>query len=395
MGFMKLILYIQQKSPVIFWSLIVIIFIGVFAELIANDRPLVASQNGKIVFPFYNSSNLKSTDIDYEWQLMPLIPYSPNSLDYKNVKSASPFKSQQVDSWRYRHWLGTDEIGRDIFSGIIHGTQLALIIGLGSMLIASIIGIFWGAIAGFYGDNTLKISWLNLILLPLFIFIGYFYGFHQTVWTTETPTISLIQIVVLNLAYILASVIVCFSISQFLNKLLKIKKLITFPVDIIISRMIEIVKSVPILFLVISLAAIVNPSAWNIIWIIGLLAWTNIARYTRAEVLKVKNKPFIESAEALGFSNARILFQHILPLSLQSASVFIVFGIAGAILMESTLSFIGVGISAEEVSWGSILSEARKNPTSWWLAVFPGFAIFFTLFLFNKLATIIEDRNRY
>jgi peptide/nickel transport system permease protein len=391
---MKLINYIRRSSPILFWSLIGILLVGLLANFIANDRPLFASKKGEFVMPFLGEHNPMLIQESYDWKIMALVPYSPQSLDYNNVKSASPFKSQQVASLRYRHWLGTDELGRDILSGIIHGTRLALFIGIGSMLIASIIGLFWGAIAGFFGDNTLKVSWLNVFLLPIFIFIGYFYGFHQSIFSADSTTFSLIQITVINLAFIALSIVTCIYISQYLHQILKLKRLITIPIDLIISRIIEIVKSVPVLFLVISLAALVQPSAWNIIGIIGLLAWTNIARYSRAEVLKVKNKPFVESAKALGYSNARILFKHVLPLSIQSASVFIVFGIAGAILMESTLSFIGIGIAADHVSWGSILSEARKSPSSWWLAVFPGLAIFMTLYLFNRLATVFEDRNR-
>jgi peptide/nickel transport system permease protein len=389
---MKVINHIRKTF--LFWSLLGLLFVALFSNFIANDRPIIASENGTLVFPVFQSQNRLIVDKTYEWVIMPLIPYSPQSLDYRNAKSASPFKTQQVSSLRYRHWLGTDEIGRDILSGIIHGTQLALLIGIGSMLIAAIIGIFWGAIAGFFGDHSLKLSWINFILIPIFSFIGYFYGFHQTVMNSNQTFITIIQNGVLNITLIVMGVLLAGFTSHHLHKELNHRKLITIPIDLMISRFIEMVKSIPILFLVISIAAIVQPSVWNIIWIIGLIAWTNIARYTRAEVLKVKNKPHVESAKALGFSNTRILFKHILPHSLQSASVYIVFGIAAAILTESTLSFIGIGIAADHVSWGGILSEARKSPSSWWLAVFPGLAIFMTLYLFNRLATVIEDRNR-
>jgi peptide/nickel transport system permease protein len=125
--------------------------------------------------------------------------------------------------------------------------------------------------------------------------------------------------------------------------------------------------------------------------IIGLTGWVGIARFTRNEFLKIRSLDYVTAALALGVSNRKIMFRHILPNALAPVMVSIVLGVAGAILLESSLSFLGIGVPADTVTWGSILNEARSNTFAWWLAVFPGFAIFITVLAYYLVGEGLRD----
>ena len=189
------------------------------------------------------------------------------------------------------------------------------------------------------------------------------------------------------------AIIYVFKLIASLAKKLPFKvKEISIPIDILISRLIEIVVSIPQLFLIISIAAVVaKPSIFIVMVIIGLTTWTGIARFTRAELLRIRNLEFIEAANALGYKEWRIIVKHALPNALSPVLIAIAFGIASAILIESTLSFIGVGVPAETITWGSMLSKARAVSSAWWLAIIPGFAIFITVTIYNLIGEGLTD----
>jgi peptide/nickel transport system permease protein len=163
-------------------------------------------------------------------------------------------------------------------------------------------------------------------------------------------------------------------------------------VDIIISRLIELIITLPQFFLIITVVAMFQTgSIWLVMILIGLTGWTGIARFTRGEFLRVRNMEFVSAATALGLSNRRIIFRHVLPNSLAPVLVTGAFGIASAILVEAGLSFLGFGVPPTTVTWGSVLSDARGNITAWWLAVFPGFAIFLSVLCYNLVGDGLRD----
>ncbi len=162
--------------------------------------------------------------------------------------------------------------------------------------------------------------------------------------------------------------------------------------DLAINRLFEIMMAIPTFFLIITISAFVEePSIFYIMGIIGLTGWVGVARFTRNEFVKVRGVEYVAAAEALGAHPARIMFFHMLPNTLSPIIVSVVFGIAGAILVESSLSFLGIGVPADVVTWGSILNEARGNTFAWWLAVFPGLAIFVTVLAYNLLGEGLRD----
>jgi peptide/nickel transport system permease protein len=161
--------------------------------------------------------------------------------------------------------------------------------------------------------------------------------------------------------------------------------------DIAISRFLEMMLGIPTFFLLITVAAVFPPSIYLIMVILGLTGWMGIARYVRSEFLRVRAQDFVESARSLGGSDLRVMVRHILPNALAPVLVSMSFGVATAILAESGLSFLGIGVPAHLVTWGSILSAARANTFAWWLAVFPGAAIFVTVTAYNLLGDGLRD----
>ena len=161
--------------------------------------------------------------------------------------------------------------------------------------------------------------------------------------------------------------------------------------DWIVSRLIEIVLCFPFLFLVLGIVALFRPSIYTIMIALGLTSWTNEARYVRGEFLRIRDVEYAQAARASGARDARIIFRHLLPNALAPVLVSASFGVAVAILTESALSFLGLGIPLPTASWGSMLSAAREHiEYAWWLVLFPGAAIFTTVAAFN----IIGERVR-
>jgi peptide/nickel transport system permease protein len=161
--------------------------------------------------------------------------------------------------------------------------------------------------------------------------------------------------------------------------------------DMLLSRVIEIVMCIPTLILILALIAVLeNPTVWHTMVVLGVTGWTGIARLTRAEFLKLKALDYTTAARAMGASHARIIFRHILPNALAPVLVPITFGIAAAILIENALRFLGLG-DLSGASWGTLLNEGRENLKMWWLIVFPGAAIFFTVMAYNLIGEGLQE----
>lgn len=401
-----------RKNRTAVWSLRVIIFlliIALFADFIANDKPLVAKTQDRIVFPVAKDylvslgmaswpADLQNTDwkrLDYDFAIWPPVPYSADDFDMANSNYVGPFDAQEVEGFRWRHHFGTEQIGRDVLAGMVHGTRIAMMVGVVSMSIASIIGILFGALAGYFGDNRLKISWVRVLLNLVFLVPAIFYGFSVRSYAVSD---ALARSFGAGIAQVVLSVLIFTGVMAVPNLLAMGLKRVpglgrrtSVPVDIIVSRIIEVLISIPKLLLILSIVAIAKPSLVLVMVIIGATSWTGIARFTRGELLKVRNLEYIEAANSLGYSEARTIFRHALPNALTPVLISIAFGVAGAILLESFLSFLGIGVPAETVTWGKLLSLSRKAPEAWWLAIFPGFAIFITVTVYNLLGEGLTD----
>jgi len=395
-----------KRNRIAVWSLrvlYVLLFIAITSDFLANEKPIYCKIDGQHYFPVFHQylvdlgwAGWDAVFIRKDWSehtyqavIFPLIPYSASSLDLKN-QYKSPFSKQQ-GSWRYRHWLGTDRLGRDVTAGMIRGTRTALLVGMIAMSIASVIGIFLGAIAGYFGDERLKTSWMRLVLNVLGLVLAIFYSFiSRSFQLTESGRFG--SEFLKSLLIFFAIMVAVNIIANIFKRIFSIQSNIKIAVDIIVMRLIEIMESIPtLIFLLAVLAIIEKPSIINIMVIIGLITWTGIARFIRAELLQVRQLDYIDAAQSMGFSEFRILFRHAIPNSLTPVLITIAFGIASAILTEAFLSFLGIGVSVSDVTWGSMLNSSRESIKVWWLAILPGSAIFITVSIFNLIGEGLSD----
>lgn len=246
-----------------------------------------------------------------------LVPFSPNQRSVTD-DLLPPGSTSQVGTAgdRPSHTLGTDSLGQDVLSQLMHACRLSISIGLVSTSIAVVIGVTIGALMGYFG------GWVDLIL----------------------------------------------------------------------ARVVEVFMSVPVLFLLIVAAAVLPKNTYVMMGIIGAVTWTGAARFTRAEFLKLRNLDFVQSAKAVGLPLRSILFRHMLPNGITPVLVDASFAIAAAILAEATLSYLGYG-PEEQASWGRLLSDATNSVGDfvWWLAIFPGVAIFLSVLSYNLLGEALRD----
>ena len=303
--------FCRDRVAVVGLILVFILFvIAIMAPIIANDRPLVASLDGRVQFPILNkrdNTDWAKLEVSSEvWAVWPPVRYSPTQIDL-GAHLMPPGGG---------HLLGTDDRGRDVMARMIHGTRISLSVGFVAVSIYTVIGVFLGALAGFYGGR----------------------------------------------------------------------------VDMIISRLIEVMMCFPTFFLILAVLAFLPPSIYNIMVVLGLTGWTGVARLVRGEFLKQRKIDYVSAAKVVGASDFRIIFYHILPNSLAPVLVSATFGIAGAILTESSLAYLGFGVPPPAPSWGEILSQSKRYiDFAWWLTIFPGAAIFLTVTAYNLVGEGLRD----
>jgi peptide/nickel transport system permease protein len=161
--------------------------------------------------------------------------------------------------------------------------------------------------------------------------------------------------------------------------------------DMFVSRVIEVIMLFPSFFLILTLVAMIGPSIYIVMVVIGITGWPTVARLTRAEVLRQRSLDYVAAARACGASHARIVFRHLLPNSLGPAMVTAPFGVAVAIITEASLSLLGVGVQPPTPSWGTLLKMGSDNYNNWWLVVIPSLAIFAMVTLFNLIGSGLRD----
>lgn len=235
-----------------------------------------------------------------------IAPYDPDEFNVKAIL-LSP-------SWE--HWMGTDGLGRDVFSRMLFGGRISLLVGLVAVGISTAIGIILGALAGYYRG-----------------------------W-----------------------------------------------VDTVIMRLVDIMLSIPSFFLILAVIAFLTPSIYNVMIVIGLTSWMGVTRLVRAEFLSLNSREFVIASRTLGAKDMRLIFVHLLPNSLTPIIVSAVLGVAGAVLLESGLSFLGLGVQAPQASWGNILTDGKDYiQFAWWLSLYPGMAILLTVLGYNLLGEGLRD----
>ena len=243
----------------------------------------------------------------------PLIaPYSPVEVDIEHRLGPPAW----MEGGRTDHWLGTDQIGRDLLSRMIYGGRVSLLIGVSAVLVSASIGVLLGLGAGYFGSRT----------------------------------------------------------------------------DWIIMTLINIMLTFPFVLLALAVIAVLGPSLVNMVIVLGVTGWPLYARVIRAETMAVRERDFITAGRALGMSHVRIIFRQILPNLISVIVVIATLQVASVIILESFLSFLGLGVQPPTPAWGNMLGEGRVYMlNSWWIAAFPGAAIFITTLAINLMGNALRD----
>ncbi|SOC43295.1 ABC transporter permease [Ureibacillus acetophenoni] len=247
-----------------------------------------------------------------------LAPYDPNMINPAAMLKP-PF---WLEGGSMEHILGTDNLGRDILSRIIYGSQVSLAVGLAAVALAGVIGVFVGLVAGYYG------------------------GF----------------------------------------------------IDNVLMRLVDSFLAIPTILFALVILSIFGPSVTTLIVVLGITNWVQYARLVRGEVLSIKEREFVKAAKSIGVRDNKIILKHLLPNVISPFIVISTLSVATTIILEASLSFLGLGIQPPTISWGGILSDGRDYiATSWWLATFPGLAITITvlaiIFLGDWLRDVLDPRS--
>ena len=279
--------------------------LSLFSEIISNDKPIMMSIDNNIYYPYlveyietdfggelhtspdYNGyfirERLKEND---NWALFPINPHSYNSINFTNSQpNPAPPSNQNI--------LGTDDRGRDVLARLIYGFRLSVIFALALTAIGIIIGLFFGALQGYFAGR----------------------------------------------------------------------------VDLYLQRFIEVWGSMPELYILIIFASIFEPSILLLIVLLSLFGWISLSDYVRAEFLKGRNMDYVNAARTLGLTDWQIIIKHVLPNSLISVVTFLPFRISGAILILTSLDFLGLGVPSSTPSLGELLAQGKENISAWWLSL--------------------------
>lgn len=312
-----------------YWSLVIfsILFvIALFAELVANDRPIFVKYDDNWYMPVFSDhpETAYGGDFDVEtdfydpyirakidehgFAIWPLIPFSYDTIDFE-------MREPQPSPPSLRHLLGTDELGRDVLARLIYGFRISILFGLALTAVSSVIGIAAGAVQGYFG------GWVDL-------------GFQ---------------------------------------------------------RVIEIWGGLPQLFILIILASLFAPGFWTLLFILVLFSWMSLTGLVRAEFLRARNFEYVRAAKALGMTDYRIMYRHVLPNAMVATITFLPFVLNGSIVALTSLDFLSLGMPPGSPSLGELLSQGKNNLQAPWLGLTAFFAIATMLSLLIFIGEAVRD----
>ena len=291
------------------WIFLLLFAMALAAEFLANEKPLLIRYQGALHFPVvftyletdfggefalqadYHDPYMQTLIERDGWLLWPPVPYSYHTIDY-DLPTPAPSPPSG------RHWLGTDDQGRDVLARVLYGFRISVLFGLALTLLSSIIGVAAGAVQGYFGGLT----------------------------------------------------------------------------DLLMQRFIEIWEGLPVLYLLIIMAAVFQPGFFSLLILMLLFSWTGLVAVVRAEFLRVRNFEYIRAARALGVGDSRIIRRHILPNAMVATLTFMPFILVGSVTTLTGLDFLGFGLPAGSPSLGELLNQGKNNLQAPWLGI-TGFTV--------------------
>lgn len=311
-------------SMIVFVTLVVM---SLGAELLSNDKPLIARYEGKWYVPIIQNVTETAFGGDFDSPTDFLDPFivqqfskpgnfaifPPNRSHHRTLNYFA--KSPNPAAPSSENWLGTDDRGRDVFARLLYGFRVSILFGLALTVTGVLLGIITGAIQGFYGGKT----------------------------------------------------------------------------DLVAQRLIEIWSSMPELYLLIILSAVLSPSIWMLLLLLSLFGWIGLSDYVRAEFLRNRQLDYVRAARALGLSNWQIIWRHVLPNSLTPVVTFLPFRMSAAILSLTSLDFLGLGVPPDTPSLGEMLLQGKNNLDAWWISLSTFTVLVVTLLLLTFMGDALRD----
>lgn len=367
---------IDKVTGWIAWTILALfVLVALLAPVLATDIPIYAEKNGKGYWPGFTSGNWIDSLPEFDRVIFAPVAFPADGRPELKMRLKPPGTVSSTGKFDKVHHLGTDRLGRDVAAGLIYGCRKSIWIAMLAMTVSALIGILFGASAGYWGNRlSIPFTWLTLIWLlsALFSLYLWYYQFISGWIFWSFP------IILLALSLTTHS---------------RSKKKFYFPLDMMVLKLIEIFQSIPALLLLIVIAGLVEfPSLITLALLISLIRWTSFARFSRAEVVKITARDYIIAARVSGLRSWKIIGRYILPEAFGPLVVVFAFGVSSVIILESTLSFLGIGIPVEEVTWGTLLSQARNYSSAWWLAVFPGLCILLIVFSLNLIGSQLKQK---
>jgi microcin C transport system permease protein len=313
-----------------YWSLVIFIVLfamSLGAELLSNDKPLVARYNGKILFPIAQTYSEKSFGGDFDSPADFLDPFIQDQFRKDGNWAVYPPNHYRYDTLNYfakapnpappssENWLGTDDRGRDVVARLLYGFRVSILFGIALTITGVLLGMLTGAVQGYFAGRT----------------------------------------------------------------------------DLLFQRFMEIWSSMPELYLLIIFASIFDPSILLLLLLLSLFGWMGLSDYVRADFLRNRNLEYVQAARAMGLSNGQIIWRHVLPNSLTPVVTFLPFRMSGAILALTSLDFLGLGVPPSTPSLGELLAQGKNNLDAWWIALSTFMVLTVTLLLLTNIGDALRN----
>ena len=313
-----------------YWSLVIFIILfamSLAAELLSNDKPLVARYNGKIIFPIAQTYSERSFGGDFDSPADFLDPFIQDQFKKEGNWAIYPPNHYRYDTLNYfakapnpappstENWLGTDDRGRDVVARLLYGFRVSILFGIALTLTGVLLGLLTGAVQGYFAGRT----------------------------------------------------------------------------DLLFQRFMEIWSSMPELYLLIIFASIFDPSILLLLLLLSLFGWMGLSDYVRADFLRNRNLEYVQAARAMGLSNRQIIWRHVLPNSLTPVVTFLPFRMSGAILALTSLDFLGLGVPPSTPSLGELLAQGKNNLDAWWIALSTFMVLTVTLLLLTNIGDALRN----